>query len=283
MDDFQDHRPHLWGVAYRIVGTVTDADDAVQETWLRWRQVDHAGVEDPRAYLTTVVSRICYDLLTSAKAKREAYVGEWLPEPVVDQLGPDEQVALDESVGLALLAVMERLTPAERTSLVLHDVFAVPYDEIADIVGRTPDAVRQLASRARRRVREYAPQGTVDRAEHLRAVEAFAVAATTGDLPGLVAVLDPKVVWRSDGGGLVVAARVPVVGAETVARLISKAIQRWSAEFDTEMREINGAPGFVLWNKGGGVDSVLSLVVADGRIIEIGLVRNPEKLRHLAV
>lgn len=167
--DFERHRGHLWAVAYRILGTVSDADDAVQETWLRWRRSDHGSVTDQRGYLTTIVSRICYDLLASARARRETYVGEWLPEPVItDQDGPDDRVVMDESVSVALLAVMERLTPAERIAFVLHDVFAVPFDEIAAIVERTPDAVRQLASRARRRLREYAPRRSMDWAAHGR-------------------------------------------------------------------------------------------------------------------
>ncbi|MEU4699308.1 RNA polymerase sigma factor SigJ [Nonomuraea dietziae] len=281
VEGFEAHRGHLWGVAYRILGTTVDADDAVQETWLRWRQVDVREVADERAYLTMVVSRICYDSLTSARSRRETYVGEWLPEPVVKELGPDERVAMDDSVSLALLAVMERLSPAERTSLVLHDVFAVPYEEISRILGRSVDAVRQLASRARGRVQDYAPRRTSDRSAHLKVVEAFAAAATTGDLPALVAVLDPEVVWRADGGGVVTVALVPVVGAMKVARLLLGMVERWYVGMSAEFLEVNGAPGVVVRGADGGVDSVMAFTVADGRVTEIDVVRNPQKLRQV--
>lgn len=284
--DFERHRGHLWAVAYRILGTVSDADDAVQETWLRWRRSDHGSVTDQRGYLTTIVSRICYDLLASARARRETYVGEWLPEPVItDQDGPDDRVVMDESVSVALLAVMERLTPAERIAFVLHDVFAVPFDEIAAIVERTPDAVRQLASRARRRLREYAPRRSMDWAAHRKAVEAFIAAATSGDLPALVAVLDPDVVWRADGGGVVPAVRVPIRGAERVSRLVLNLIARWCAMTGTsiQVRTVNGRPGMVLLEPSGAVNSVAAFTVADGRITEVDAILNPDKLRHLSV
>lgn len=278
---FEEHREHLWAVAYRILGTVTDADDAVQETWLRWRQADRQAVTDARAYLTTVVSRICYDLLTSARARRESYVGEWLPEPVVTELGPEDRVTLDDSISLALLAVLERLSPAERTAFVLHDAFAVPFEEIGEILGRSAGAVRQLASRARARVQEYAPRGTTDRAAHLKVVEAFAAAATSGDLQGLVAVLDPDVEWRADGGGVVTAAMVPVVGSGRVASLVLGLVERWFDGMTAEFREVNGAPGVVVRDAGGVPDSVMAFRVADGRVVRVDVVRNPAKLRDV--
>ncbi|MFI0482688.1 RNA polymerase sigma factor SigJ [Actinomadura sp. 9N215] len=283
MEDFESCRGHLWSVAYRILGSVADADDALQETWLRWRQADQDAVRSPRAYLTTTVSRICYDTLTSAQARREAYVGQWLPEPVVDEPGPEERVTLDESVSLALLAVLERLSPAERTAFVLHDVFDMPFGEIAEIVGRSAGAVRQLASRARGRVREYGPRRTPDRAAHVQAVEAFAAAATTGDLPALVAVLDPDVVWRADGGGVVTVALHPIAGPDRVARLVLGMVERWYAGMSAEFRDVNGAPGVVILDGDGAVDSVLAFTVADGRITEVDVVRNPAKLRHVTV
>ncbi|WUH99045.1 RNA polymerase sigma factor SigJ [Spirillospora sp. NBC_00431] len=283
MEDFESCRGQLWSVAYRILGSVTDADDAVQETWLRWRQVDQGSVQSPRAYLTTMVSRICYDALTSARARREAYVGQWLPEPVVDEPGPEDRVTLDESVSLALLAVLERLSPAERTAFVLHDVFDLPFGEIAEIVGRSEGAVRQLASRARARVREYGPRHTPDRAAHVQAVEAFAAAATTGDLPGLVAVLDPDVVWRADGGGVVTVALHPIAGPERVAKLVLGMVERWFEGMSAEFRDVNGSPGIVILDGAGAVDSVLAFTVADGRITQVDVVRNPAKLRHLSV
>lgn len=279
--EFGEHRGHLWGVAYRILGTVSEADDAVQEAWLRWRRVDREHVDDARAYLTTIVSRVCYDMLSSARSARESYIGQWLPEPVVQEPGPEERATMDESVGLALLAVMERLSPAERTSLVLHDVFALTFEEIAEIVGRTPGAVRQLASRARRRVQEYAPRRTLERSAQVKVVEAFAAAATAGDLPALVSVLDPEVVWRADGGGVVTAALVPVLGSGRVAALVLGMVERWFDGMSAEFREVNGAPGVVIWDAAGAVDSVLGFTVADGRVTEVDVIRNPDKLRHL--
>lgn len=294
---FERERGRLWAVAYRILGTVTDADDAVQETWLRWQALpDEPPVARPRAYLTTVISRICYDLLGSARARRERYVGPWLPEPLVGGGGaavaglggpspqaPEDRVTLDESVGLALMTVLERLTPAERTAFVLHDVFAVPFPEIAEAVGRTPDAVRQLASRARKRVRAEAPRRTVDRAEHRRTVEAFLAAVMGGDLGALLSLLDPDVVWRSDGGGKVTAARRPVRGREHVARFAQGLVGR---HFDASaMRvwctEVNGAAGLVFSDASSGRAGVFAFTVHEGRITEVDAIINPDKLGHI--
>ncbi|MFE6691416.1 RNA polymerase sigma factor SigJ [Streptomyces sp. NPDC057743] len=292
---FEEQRGRLWGVAYRIMGTVSDADDAVQEAWLRWQALpEDPPVESPRAFLTTVVSRICYDLLGSARARRELYVGPWLPEPVLDGAaggaptgvpdGPEDRVTLDESVGMALMTVLERLTPAERTAFVLHDVFAVPFPEIAEAVGRTPEAVRQLASRARRRVRAEAPRRTVDRAEHRRTVEAFLSAVMGGDFEALLTVLDPEVVWRSDGGGKVSAARRPVLGREKVARYVWGMVTRKFAPGSMRLavREVNGALGVVFADTSGAYPSgVFAFTVHDGLITEVDAVINPDKLGHL--
>ncbi|GGK03382.1 RNA polymerase sigma24 factor [Streptomyces camponoticapitis] len=279
---FEHERKRLWGIAYRITGSVADAEDAVQETWLRWQRLPDDEADDPRSYLTTVVSRLCYDQLGSARARRESYVGPWLPEPVVTDSGPEDRVTLDESVGLAMLTVLERLTPAERTAFILHDVFAVPFKEIAEVVGRTPDSVRQLASRARRRVRADAPRRSVDRGEHRRAVEAFLSAVLGGDFDGLLEILDPEVVWRSDGGGKVTAARLPVIGDEKVVRFA----RRLMRDFDPEqmhafVREVNGAPGLVVTDPVGDRGMVFAFSVHGGVITEIDAVINPEKLRHL--
>ncbi|WP_438486607.1 RNA polymerase sigma factor SigJ [Streptomyces sp. S186] len=296
---FEEHRGRLWAVAYRIMGTVSDADDAVQETWLRWQALPaEPPVESPRGFLTTVVSRICYDLLGSARARRELYVGPWLPEPVFGGAaggpagvggtgvpdGPEDRVTLDESVGMALLTVLERLTPAERTAFVLHDVFAVPFPEIAEAVGRTPDSVRQLVSRARRRVRAEAPRRTVDAAEHRRTVEAFLSAVMGGDFEALLNVLDPEVVWRSDGGGKVSAARRPVLGREKVARFVWGLVTRGfdPAAMRLDVREVNGAPGMVFTDGTGAYSAgVLSFTVHGGLITEVDAVLNPDKLGHL--
>ncbi|MEU8480723.1 RNA polymerase sigma factor SigJ [Streptomyces hygroscopicus] len=280
--DFEQQRGRLWAVAYRITGSVADADDAVQETWLRWQALPEDEVADPRAYLTTVISRICYDLLGSARVRREAYIGPWLPEPVVAAGGPEDRVTLDESVGLALLTVLERLTPAERTAFILHDVFSVPFPEIAEVVGRSPESVRQLASRARKRVRAEAPRRSVDRGEHRRAVDAFLRAVMGGDMDGLLEVLDPEVVWRSDGGGKVTAARVPVLGREKVARFARRLTRGFDpATMAVHRRDVNGAPGLVIVDHTGGQALVFAFSVHHGLITEIDAVINPDKLRHL--
>ncbi|MFI9029102.1 RNA polymerase sigma factor SigJ [Streptomyces sp. NPDC053560] len=287
--EFEAHRPRLWAVAYRIMGTVSDADDAVQEAWLRWQSRPAGEVANPRAYLTTTVSRICYDQLGSARARRETYVGPWLPEPVVTDGAapeppglPEDRITLDESVGLALLTVLERLTPAERTAFVLHDVFAVPFPEIAEVVGRTPESVRQLAARARRRVRAEAPRRTVDRAEHRRTVEAFLAAVMGGGLETLLGVLDPDVVWRSDGGGKLPAARKPVLGREKVARFAQGLVRGFDRRtMRVSLREVNGATGLVFVDPPHGRAAVFGFTVHAGRITEVAAVVNPEKLAHL--
>ncbi|MEU8827608.1 RNA polymerase sigma factor SigJ [Streptomyces sp. NPDC048636] len=282
LSDFEEQRDRLWAVAYRITGSVADADDAVQETWLRWQALPDGEAADPRAYLTTVVSRICYDLLGSARVRREAYVGPWLPEPVVADGGPEDRVTLDESVGIALMTVLERLTPAERTAFILHDVFSVPFPEIAEVVGRSPESVRQLASRARRRVRAEAPRRSVDRAEHRRAVDAFLRAVMGGDLDGLLEILDPEVVWRSDGGGKVTAARLPVLGNEKVARFAHRLTRGFDpATMSVHRVDVNGAPGLVIVDAAHHRGAVFAFTVHLGRITEIDAVLNPDKLRHL--
>ncbi|MFI1498422.1 RNA polymerase sigma factor SigJ [Streptomyces platensis] len=299
LGQFEEQRGRLWAIAYRIMGTVTDADDAVQEAWLRWQALpDEQVVASPRGYLTTVVSRICYDLLGSARARRETYVGPWLPEPLLNGTGgplplggaasagpggPEDRVTLDESVGMALLTVLERLTPAERTAFILHDVFAVPFPEIAEAVGRTPDSVRQLASRARKRVRAEAPRRSVDRAEHRRTVEAFLSAVMGGDFEALLSVLDPEVVWRTDGGGKVSAARRPVLGREKVARYVQGLVRRGGRRegLRVALTEVNGATGLVFVDPAGEQSGVFAFTVDDGRITEVDAVVNPEKLGHL--
>ncbi|MFJ9415459.1 RNA polymerase sigma factor SigJ [Streptomyces sp. NPDC101227] len=286
---FEEQRSRLWAVAYRIMGTVSDADDAVQETWLRWQALpDDPPVANPRGYLTTVVSRICYDLLGSARARRELYVGPWLPEPLLadaDATGvaPEDRVTLDESVGMALMAVLERLTPAERTAFILHDVFAVTFPEIAEAVGRTTESVRQLASRARKKVRAEAPRRTVDRAEHQRTVEAFLSAVMGGDFDALLSLLDPEVIWRSDGGGKVTAARRPVLGREKVARYALGLVARTfdPATMRVALRDVNGATGLVYADAEGSQEGVLAFTVHEGRITEVDAVINPDKLGHL--
>jgi RNA polymerase sigma-70 factor (ECF subfamily) len=279
---FEQERDRLWGIAYRITGSVADADDALQETWLRWQRLDDDEARAPHAYLTTVVSRICYDQLTSARARREVYVGTWLPEPLLTEAGPEDRITLDESLGTAMLFVLERLTPAERTAFVLHDVFSVPFADIAEVVGRSPDSVRQLASRGRRRVRAEAPRRSVDREENRRAVGSFLKAVMAGDFDALLEVLDPDAVLRSDGGGKVVAARLPVIGAEKVATFMNRVLRSFDPErMRLVARDVNGAPGALLYDVTAGPLAVYAFTVGEGRIRTIDGVLNPDKLRHV--
>ena len=281
-------RGTLMSLAYRMLGTVADAEDAVQETYTRWYrmpQADRDAVENPAAWLMRAASRICLDVLGSARARRESYVGDWLPEPLPGGAGmfaarpstdPLDRVSLDESVSTALLIVLESLTPAERVAFVLHDVFAMPFAEVAEVVGRSPEACRQLASSARRHVRERRA-GEASREHHDAVVSAFLAAVGGGDLGALVAVLDPDVQLSADSGGLASAVRRPVVGADRVARYvvgqIAKRPQMRMSVHDT-------ADGLTLaFAEDGVIDSVAVLEVRGDQVTRIWIMRNPEKLR----
>ena len=270
-------RPRLLRLAYSELGDVGEAEDVVQEAWLRLERADPATIENLDGWLTRVVARLALDRLQSARGRRETYVGEWLPEPVVSE-DPADRVTLDESVSYALLIVLEQLSPAERAAFLLHDIFDVPFDEVGDIVGRRPEAVRQLASRARRHIRSESPRFASSRTEHERAVRAFVQAARAGDLAALVEVLDPDVVWISDGGGRATAARKPLLGSARVARA-SIALSRKLVEKPAEVM-LNGRLGLLLPG-GDGYRSALLFAVNDGRITRISAVRNPEKLRRV--
>jgi RNA polymerase sigma-70 factor (ECF subfamily) len=277
MERFAQARPRLLRLAYSELGDVGEAEDVVQEAWLRLERSDADAIENLDGWLTTVVARLALDRLQSARARREAYVGPWLPEPVMSD-DPADRVTLDESVSYALLTVLEQLSPAERTAFVLHDVFDMSFGDVAEVVGRTPEAVRQLASRARRHVRSERPRVVASRHEHDRTVRAFAQAVAEGKLEGLVAVLDPDVVWTSDGGGRVTATRRPLRGGGRVAR----AWAALSRKFVHEPIEVNlnGRLGLVL-PSGDGHRAAVSFVVSDGRITRIDAIRNPEKLRRI--
>jgi RNA polymerase sigma-70 factor (ECF subfamily) len=274
---FAQARPRLLRLAYSELGDLGEAEDVVQEAWLRLERVDADTIENLDGWLTTVIARLALDRLRSARARRESYVGPWLPEPLVSE-DPADRVTLDESVSYALLTVLEQLSPAERTAFVLHDVFDVPFGEVAEVVGRTPEAVRQLASRARRHVDRERPRFTASRGEHERAVRAFAQAVGEGDLEGLVEVLDPDAVWTSDGGGLATAARKPLHGGARVARAWA-ALSRKTVDAPVEV-DLNGRLGLLV-PAADGHRAALSFVVSGGRITRIDAVRNPEKLRRL--
>jgi RNA polymerase sigma-70 factor, ECF subfamily len=278
-DPFVAHRSLLFTVAYEMLGSAADAEDVVQETWLRWADVDQAEVRDPRAYLVRTVTRQALDRLRALSRRRETYVGEWLPEPLLTSPDVAEDVELAESVSIAMLTALETLGPVERAVFVLREVFEVPYDEIAEAVGKSPAAVRQVAHRAREHVAARRPRMPVSRAEQQAAVERFQVALTTGDLQGLLDVLAPDVVLVADGGGVVPAAIRPVSGAKTVARLLSRfTAVAPGARVGTTW--LNGAPALRI-DPAGEFDAAVTLTVEEGRITRIYAIRNPNKLARL--
>jgi RNA polymerase sigma factor (sigma-70 family) len=287
---FDEHRGLLVSVAYRVLGSVTDAEDAVQETWLRWSGVDHSAVEDPRAFLVRVTTRLAIDRLRRAKARRESYVGPWLPEPILTRQDLAEDAAMAESVSMAMLVVLETLSPLERAVFVLREAFGMPHAEIADVLGRKEEAVRQLARRARAHVRERRTRFDADQTEQRRVTERFLEAATGGDLEALMAVLSPGVTLVADGGGKALAPRRPVRGADKVARFLVAVVgeeqmarflasvgSEPSGEVRVHLAQVNGGPGVVI-TAGGEPISALVLDVSSGVVQTIHLVANPEKL-----
>jgi len=280
-DRFEANRSHLRAVAYRMLGSVTEADDAVQESWLRLSRANADDVENLQAWLTTVVGRVCLDMLRARKSRREEPLGPHVPEPIVsreDAADPEHEALLADSVGLALLVVLETLGPAERLAFVLHDMFGVPFDEIAPIVGRSPAAARQLASRARRRVRGGAPVPDVDVARQRTVVDAFLAAARQGDFDALVAVLDPDVVFRLDRGALRPGAAREVQGAQAVAEYVLTHAARLARFARPAL--VNGAAGVVVAS-GDRPLAVAGFTVAGGRIAEIDLLADPGRLRGI--
>ncbi len=276
-DPFLTHRGLLFTVAYEMLGSATDAEDVLQETWLRWVEVDQAQVRDSRAYMVRMVTRQALNRLRSVSRRREDYIGEWLPEPLLTDPDMADDAVLSENVSIALLTVLETLGPIERAVFVLHEVFETPYDEIAEVVDKTPAAVRQIAHRAREHVAARRPRMLVDRSQQEAVLERFMAAVTSGDLRGLVEMLAPDVVLIADGGGLVRAARKPLIGAETVVAFLAR-VADLSGLVATTAR-FNGMPG-ARFEVGGDVTAV-SLVINHGRISRIYAMRNPSKLGHL--
>lgn len=277
---FEEHRTHLRAVAYRMLGSVSEADDAVQEAWLRLSRSDAREIENLGGWLTTVVGRVCLNMLRSRRTRHEEPLDVHVPEPIVSPaagLNPEHEALLADSVGLALLVVLETLSPAERLAFVMHDMFAVPFDEIAPMVGRSPEATRQLASRARRRVQGEAPAPDPDLTRQREVVDAFFAASREGDFDALVAVLDPDVVLRSDGGAGRPGATAVVHGAEAVAKRASH-----YAHLATSVRPalINGAAGAVVTPKGRPF-SVMAFTVRGGKIVAIDALSDPERLAEL--
>ncbi|MGZ4203241.1 MAG: RNA polymerase sigma factor SigJ [Thermoleophilaceae bacterium] len=279
-EEFQRQRPHLRSVAYRMLGSMTEAEDAVQESWLRLNRSDTREVQNLGGWLTTVVARVSLDMLRARRSRREDYVGSWLPEPLVSlepEGDPEQEALLADSVGLALLVVLDALSPAERLAFVLHDMFGMPFEEIAPIVDRTPAAARQLASRARRRVRGTTPEPDADLSGQREVVDAFLTAARAGDFDALLVVLAPDVVFRIDGGGVPPRAREPVVGAEAVAQQVLSRGGRFAGWARPAV--VNGAAGLVIVPPGGSPFAVLGFTIVGGRIAALDLVADQSKLR----
>jgi RNA polymerase sigma-70 factor, ECF subfamily len=276
-DAFACHRRLLFTVAYEMLGSASDAEDVVQETWLRWADVDHAAVRDPRAYLVRIVTRQALNRLRTLARRREDYVGEWLPEPLVTSPDVAADVELAESLSIAMLTVLETLGPPERAVFVLREVFDTPYDEIAEAVGKSPAAVRQIAHRARGHVAARRPRVSVSPTEQQEAVDRFLAAIRHGDLQGLLDVLAPDVVVVADGGGLVPAARRPVQGAERVAGLLIRGLR--SVDFEAAAVWLNGSPAIRI--DAGGLNAAVSVAVENGWITRIYAIANPHKLARL--
>ena len=274
-------RDRLFRLAYRMLGRAGDAEDAVQETFLRWAAADQDAVENPAAWLTTVCTRVCLDTLRSARWQREQYVGPWLPEPVLTADEPDDSALLAESVSMAFLVVLESLSPLERVAFVLHDIFGHPYEEVASTLQRSPATVRKLASRARRHLADRPPRFEPDARRRAAVGDAFLDACLGADLDRLLELLAPDVTFVADSGGVVAAPRRPVEGADRVAHLLLSLAARVPAGTELRRVEVNGMPGIVAVVDDR-VDTVISLDVVAGRITAVRVVRSPEKLRVTA-
>ncbi|MCL7376637.1 RNA polymerase sigma factor SigJ [Streptomyces sp. 35G-GA-8] len=284
-DEFEAHRPVLTGVAYRMLGAVADAEDVVQEAWLRWSAAERTDIREPRAYLVRITTRLAIDRLRQAKARRESYVGPWLPEPIVTDFGPAlpdtaERAVLADSVSVAVLVVLESLSPLERAVFVLREAFGFPFGEIAVTLERSEAAVRQLAGRARRHVEERRPRYDVDPAERRALTERFLAAAGGGDIDALLALLAPDVRLVGDSGGKAKAPLRIIEGADKVGRFMF-AVAEGAARFELRAMEFNGAPA-VLVLDGGVPDLVLQLEIRDGKVECVYIVRNPDKLSGAA-
>ncbi len=277
---FLAHRNLLFTVAYEMLGSAADAEDVLQETWLRWAGVDLDTVRDQRAYLVRITTRQALSRLRTLGRRKESYVGPWLPEPLLTAPDVAEDVELADSVSMAMLLILETLTPTERAVFVLREVFDLGYDEIAEAVDKSPAAVRQIAHRARAHVAARRPRGVVSPAETRDALEAFQRAAETGDLQRLLDILAPDVVFLGDGGGVVQAVLAPVVGVGRVARLLAAGLGRIAAAASLQPAQVNGYPALIL-RLNGEIDTVIAVRIDDGLITGLYAVRNPEKLSHM--
>jgi RNA polymerase sigma-70 factor (ECF subfamily) len=281
---FEVHRDHLMALAYRMTGSVADAEDIVQEAYIRWEAADREAVREPRAFLSKIVTRLCLDTLKSARARRESYVGPWLPEPVLGQgaMAIDDATELAQDISMALMMALERLSPLERAAFLLHDVFDSSYAEVAAALGRSEAACRQLISRARDHVQAARPRYVPSMEEHTRLVRAFGAAILTGDIDGLRKVLASDAVLYPDGGGRVLSALRPIHGSDRVARFLFGVLKKFPLGTSARVLEetVNGAPGFYIEEDGHPVQTI-SFGIRDGRITEVYIVRNPDKLARL--
>jgi RNA polymerase sigma factor (sigma-70 family) len=278
-DVFETQRPRLVRLAYRMLGSLAEAEDVVQDAWLRWQDVDHAKVESPPAFLSRIVTRLCLDVMKSARVRRESYVGSWLPEPVIEE---DDGVD-EDNLTLTLMLALERLSPLERAAFLLHDVFGVALDEVATTIEREPAAVRQLAARARHHVQDARPRYTVAQDEGSRIAEAFFTASRSGDIAGLRELLAQNVVVKSDGGGKVHAFLNPIVGLQAVLRLYEGLTRKLGVKdggFYKPVR-IDGLPGYVSYERDN-VFQTTAFEIEDGKITTVYITRNPDKLQHVA-
>ncbi|MDO8840638.1 MAG: RNA polymerase sigma factor SigJ [Parvibaculum sp.] len=284
---FERHRARAFSVAYRIVGSVSDAEDVVQEAWLRWRGIDPATIRNPDAWLVTTTARLGIDALRAARARRETYVGPWLPEPMVEAAAdaeptPEDRLALADDVSMALLHVLERLAPEERAAFLLHDAFDYDYGELAALLGKSEAACRQTVSRARRRVHDEHPRFDTSAREHARLAAAFGNAIAAADPKALLECFTEDVVFYSDGGGKAIAALNPIHGADSVRRFFFGILKKAQGAIEARAVTVNGRPGFVL-ETGGKLDTVLTFGIADGRIAAVYAMRNPDKLARVRV
>ena len=282
---FEPHRRRLTGLAYRMLGSLAEAEDVVQDAYLRWHGADRAAVADPRAYLSSTVARLCLDHLKSARVRREQYVGQWLPEPIIDAsaVAPDSASELADDVSVALMMTLERLSPLERAAFILHDVFDMGFDAVADVLDRDTAACRQLAARARTHVHEGRPRFKASAADAAQLAEAFHQAVMSGDIAALGRMLADDAVLYSDGGGKRLAALNPIRGKDKIIRFFEGLAQKQRLYVPQSIHRtsINGLPGFVIVDVEGAVET-LALAIDDGRIAALYSVRNPEKLGHLA-
>jgi RNA polymerase sigma-70 factor (ECF subfamily) len=280
IEGFEELRPLLFSIAYRMLGSVADAEDVVQEAFVRWTESDADEIRSPKAYLSKVVTNLCIDRLRSSRHQRETYVGPWLPEPLVEDAEPDaaHQAEVAESLSMAFLVVLESLSPLERAAFLLHEVFAYDYAELADMLGRKEAACRQLVHRAREHVAARRPRYQVDEEERRELLRSFTSACVQGDVDSLASLLTEDVVLQSDGGGRVRAARRPIYGRSRVARFLVSIVGKAAPELATRVVTVNGQPGLANY-VGDRLDSVVSLDFAEGRIQGVHIVVNPEKLR----